>query len=225
MATNPIDLVIFDCDGVLVDSEVIISAAHIAVLTEAGYTITAQELLDRFTGVPEPVVLKTLQAETGIPVPSDYSARVSARVERETALKLQPIPGVREVLAAMTLPRCVASSGPIERVRRSLQLTGLLEYFDPHLFSGSMVARGKPAPDLFLYAAEKLGAAPARCVVVEDSPSGVEAGVASGMRVIGFCGGGHVITGHAETLRARGAAAVTADMSALPGLLAKGPLS
>ena len=213
-------LIIFDCDGVLVDSEPVISAAHVAVLGECGYRTTGQELLDRFTGVPEPEVLATLERESGLRFPASYHARVSAQIDRAFDAALEAMPGMRELLIRLRTRRCVASSGPPERVRRSLERTGLLEFFDPNIFTASMVARGKPAPDLFLHAAGSLRTDPGRCLVVEDSPAGVRAGVAAGMAVIGFCGGSHCRTGHAAALLEHGAGAVVATAGELGEALA-----
>jgi HAD superfamily hydrolase (TIGR01509 family) len=125
------------------------------------------------------------------------------------------------MLTALPQRRCVASSSAPERLRHSLSLTGLLRCFEPHVFSATEVARGKPAPDLFLFAAASMQVAPVGCVVIEDSVPGVQAAVAAGMRAIGFTGGGHCRPGHAERLRAAGAAAVTDAMAALPALVAR----
>jgi HAD superfamily hydrolase (TIGR01549 family) len=206
MLTNrrPFDLVIFDCDGVLVDSEPIINRAHAEVLNECGYSITEDELLSRFCGVSDA-----------------YGERVGARIENGFGQSLIAIPGVAEAVDSLWLPVCVASSSVPEQIRRKLDLTGLLVRFGENLFSATMVARGKPAPDLFLYAAQRLATAPDRCLVVEDSLAGIEAAVSAGMTAIGFCGGSHCGPEHGVALRARGAVLVIDDMHELPSAIAE----
>ena len=132
------------------------------------------------------------------------------------------MPGVADLLAALPAVRCVASNGHLPRVRERLALTGLLRFFDPHVFSASQVASGKPAPDLFLFAAQRFGTPPAYCIVVEDSIAGVEAAVAAGMPVIGFCGGSHCPADHADRLLAAGCARVFPHMTTLAAFLCEG---
>jgi HAD superfamily hydrolase (TIGR01509 family) len=142
-------------------------------------------------------------------------------IEAEFCRSLAAINGVTEVLDALSLPICVASSSTLEQIRGKLQLTGLLQRFGENLFSATMVARGKPAPDLFLHAAQQLATAPHCCLVIEDSPTGVEAALAAGMTVIGFSGGSHCAPGHGAQLQAHGAALVIDDMRPLPTALEK----
>jgi HAD superfamily hydrolase (TIGR01509 family) len=130
-----------------------------------------------------------------------------------------PMAGVEELLAALPMQRCVASNGHLERVRQRLAITGLLPFFDPHVFSAIQVPRGKPAPDLFLFAAERLGVPPAGCIVVEDSIAGVEGAIAAGMPVVGFCGGGHCPDNHADALIATGCSGVFGRMPDLAEFL------
>ena len=184
-------LVIFDCDGVLVDSEPIASRVLAEALSEIGFPLTAQQAIDRYTGISVGAVLARVEAEWGRRLPADFAALLGERDRAAFAAELQPVSGVVEMLAGLDLPRCVASSGSIEKIRSNLRITGLLPYLEPHLFSATMVARGKPAPDLFLHAAAMMAVPPARCVVVEDSLAGVRAARAAGMRVFGFHGGGH----------------------------------
>ena len=146
----------------------------------------------------------------------DMRGRTAAAFEAE----LRPVAGVPELLAALRLPRCVASNSQLDRVRHALRLTGLLPHFEPHVYSASQVARGKPAPDLFLFAAERLGVPPAAALVIEDSVGGVEAACAAGMAVVGFCGGSHCRDGHAERLTEAGCGRVFAQMADLAGFLA-----
>ncbi|MGL5733427.1 MAG: HAD-IA family hydrolase, partial [Beijerinckiaceae bacterium] len=156
----------------------------------------------------------------GAKIPADFPAQLTARTLARFSLELQPIAGVRETILALPHPRCVASSSAPERLAVSLGKTGLADVFGDAVFSATMVARGKPAPDLFLLAAEKMGHSARDCVVIEDSVSGVKAGVAAGMRVIGFTGGSHCQPGHAQILKDAGAAAVIAEMAALQAVLA-----
>ena len=211
-------LVIFDCDGVLVDTELLSAELHAAAFARLGYSITREELLRRFVGVADRDMYAILEREWGCALPRSYDdAHRQAATEAFT--RLRPIAGVEEVLAVIAEPVCVASSSTTESLRFKLECAGLWPRFAPHVFSAALVARGKPAPDLFLHAAERLGAAPQDCIVVEDSIAGVTAGVAAGMRVLGFCGAGHCAEGHGERLREAGAATVFAQMEELPRLL------
>src|SRR5580704_7653051 len=157
MIAGCFNLVIFDCDGVLVDSEPIINRAHAQVLTACGYPITEEVLVERFCGMSDPEMLEIIEREWGCALPASYAERVGLMIEAGFH-QLAPIEGVAEALASLTLPICVASSSNLEQIRQKLEITGLLERFDEHLFSATMVARGKPAPDLFLYAAQQLAA-------------------------------------------------------------------
>jgi HAD superfamily hydrolase (TIGR01509 family) len=136
--------------------------------------------------------------------PADFEKRVMALMEERCEASLTTTAGVVDALAAIRVPVCVASSGVPNRIRTSLRIIGLLERFEPNLFSATAVQRGKPAPDLFLHAAQSMGAAPSRCLVVEDSVPGIRAGVAAGMTVIGYCGVGHCRPDHADLLRGQG---------------------
>jgi HAD superfamily hydrolase (TIGR01509 family) len=213
------DLVVFDCDGVLIDSEPIVNRAHAETLALCGYAIGEKMLLERFCGVSDADMLAAIAREWDRPLPEDYQSRVAALLEEEYRRSLRPIPGIHEALAGLALPVCVASSGTPERIRLGLEVAGLLDRFDPHLFSATMVARGKPAPDLFLHAAERMGAAPQRSVVIEDSLAGVAAARAAGMTALGFCGSSHCRPGHGERLRAGGAGLVLRDMRELPAAI------
>lgn len=221
MTARRFELVIFDCDGVLVDSEPIINRAHASVLTACGYSITEQELVERFCGMSDPEMLEIIERERGCALPASYVERVGSMIEAGFRQSLAPIEGVAEALDLLTLPVCVASSSSLEQIRQKLTITGLLGRFGEHLFSAAMVARGKPAPDLFLYAAQQLAAAPDRCLVIEDSLLGIEAAIAAGMTAIGFCGGSHCGPEHGDRLLARGAALLIADMRELSTAMAK----
>lgn len=186
------ELLIFDCDGVLVDSEVIVIEIEADLLTAAGFPITIDEIADRFVGLSYPDMMQTLAADHGRQVPPELSARIQRDAVAAFPERLEAVAGMTDLLTGLTAPRCVASSSDLDRVRLSLEVTGLTSHFDPaHVFSAQMVERGKPSPDLFLHAAAQLGVDPTHCLVIEDSPHGVSAAIAAGMRVIGFVGGQH----------------------------------
>ena len=213
-------LVIFDCDGVLVDSELIGCRVEALALSRLGLAITAEEILERFTGATAAETFRTLEAEHGQPLPEDFVPQVKEAIRAAFTRELRAVAGVAAALDQIALPMCVASSSDPARIEHSLRLVGLFERFAPHVFSASAVERGKPAPDLFLYAARRMATPPRHCVVIEDSSRGAQAGVAAGMRVLGFAGGSHCRPGHDERLRAAGAERVFANMSQLPGLIA-----
>jgi HAD superfamily hydrolase (TIGR01509 family) len=206
------DLLIFDCDGVLIDSEMLAIRIEVTLLAEFGIAITAEEIVERYCGLSMKAMLADLEARFDRPLDDEFSAAHAARFAALCETELRAMAGVTELLDALTHRTCVASSSSPERLRRTLGLTGLYRRFDPHIFSATMVANGKPAPDLFLFAAERMGAAPARCVVIEDSLPGVAAAVAAGMTAIGFCGGGHCAEGHGDRLRAAGATVAVETM-------------
>ena len=216
-----IDLIIFDCDGVLVDSEVISCRAHADVLTRHGYPISSDQVLKRFLGVSDREARQTIEREMGRELPDDFEAQMKQAALNRYASELTAIPYIGEAIAAIDLSKCVASSGTPEKIRHGLTSAGLFDALAPHIFSAVQVARGKPAPDLFLFAAEQMETAPQRCVVIEDSVPGVTGGRAAGMTVLGFHGGGHCTEGHAELLRAAGAHVTFDDMWQLPDLVAK----
>ena len=215
------DLIIFDCDGVLVDSEVISCRAHAETLTRHGYPITADEVLNRFLGVSDREARLMIENEIGRKLPNDFESQVKQATLQFYADDLRAISYVSEAIAAIGLPKCVASSGTPEKIRHGLTCAGLYDQLAPHIFSASEVKRGKPAPDLFLFAAEQMQAAPAQCLVIEDSIPGVTGAVAAGMTVLGFHGGSHCPPGHADTLRAAGAIMTFEDMRQLPDLIAQ----
>lgn len=216
----PIDLIIFDCDGVLVDSEVISCRAHALVLTRHGYPITEQQVLKRFLGVSEREARQIVEAEIGRKLP-DIETQIHQETLRFYEDDLNAIAHVGDAIAAIDVPKCVASSGTPEKIRHGLSCAGLYEQLAPHIFSATQVKRGKPAPDLFLFAAEQMKAAPQRCIVIEDSVPGVTGAIAAGMTVLGFFGGSHCTSEHEAMLRAAGAERTFADMRELPGLIAQ----
>jgi HAD superfamily hydrolase (TIGR01509 family) len=217
----PIDLVIFDCDGVLVDSEVISCRVHADVLSRHGYPISADQVFSRFLGRSTRQANLEVEAELGRSLPDEYHAQLQEELFRSFEADLKAISGIEHALDEITQAVCVASSGSQQRMRVSLGQTGLYDRFAPNIFSASQVERGKPAPDLFLFAAARMKTPAESCVVIEDSVSGVKGAVTAGMAVLGFCGGGHCQAGHGATLRAAGATATFDDMRQLPGLIAE----
>jgi HAD superfamily hydrolase (TIGR01509 family) len=212
-------LIIFDCDGVLIDSEVIFGRVLGECLIAADFPVTMDEAMALGLGKNNITLAAEVEAQFGRPLPDGFFDGMRARVDAVFARELRPIAGIEELLATLSPPRCVASNSRLERVRQALLLTRLLPHFEPHVFSASQVARGKPAPDLLLFAAEQFGAPPGDCVVVEDSTPGIEAAVAAGMPVVGFCGGSHCPVDHADQLLAAGCSQVFARMPDLAGYL------
>jgi HAD superfamily hydrolase (TIGR01509 family) len=207
-------LLIFDCDGVLVDSERLAHEVLLQMLAEAGVSLTLQQAYDRFMGASTEKCLVLLQDLLGRAAPADFMARYGERSFAAFREGLAPVDGVAPLLDSLTLPYCVASNGPREKMRFTLGHTGLLPRFEGRLFSAQDVERPKPAPDLFLHAARTLDAAPAHCVVIEDSPTGVAAARAAGMTVYGYA----AMTDPAR-LDAAGAHRTFGHMAELPALL------
>ncbi|MER8384968.1 HAD family hydrolase [Mesorhizobium sp. M0166] len=215
------ELVIFDCDGVLVDSEMLSVSALLEMIALAGGNVSEDIAYEHFLGKSMKSVREILASDFGLDLTDQHLTEMRSELMRKFRQELKPMPGIAQVLPTLGVPCCVASSGTLERIRYALQVTGLLGLLEPHLFSAAMVARGKPAPDLFLHAADKMRAAPRNCLVVEDSPAGIEAARAAGMRVLAFTGGSH--TGN-PALKARLASSepdfIFADMLQLPDLIA-----
>lgn len=208
------ELIIFDCDGVLVDSERITNTVFAEMLNELGLPVTLEDMFDKFVGNSMIRCLELIQEMLGGPVPEDFAEQYRARTKLALESDLKPVKGVEESLRRIKIPYCVASSGDHEKMRTTLGITGLLPHFEGKLFSVTEVARGKPHPDVFLYAAGRMGAEPRRCIVVEDTPIGVAAGVAAGMNVFGYAG---VLS--TERLEGAGASLVFTDMGLLPELI------
>ena len=184
-----VELVIFDCDGVLIDSERLGVEVDVMALRELGWPLSETEAIARFVGRSDRENRAAIEAHLDRKLPDGWGDQVDERYRQAFATALTPVDGVLEALDRISLPTCVASSGTHEHLRYTLELTGLYERFAGRIFSADDVGRGKPAPDLFLLAAERMDAKPARCVVVEDSRPGVEAARAAGMRVLAFAGG------------------------------------
>jgi HAD superfamily hydrolase (TIGR01509 family) len=210
------ELVIFDCDGVLVDSEVLTNTVLRDMLLELGATVTLDDMFERFVGHTWERCLELAADLLGRAPPEDFATTYRMRCGQLLREKLQPVPGIKLALSRISLPTCVASSGDHDKMRTTLGLTALLAHFEGRLFSVTQVARGKPAPDVFLFSAAQMGVSPDRVAVVEDTPVGVTAGRAAGMNVFGYSG-----RTPRHRLISAGAHAVFDDMSVLPTLLAK----
>ena len=189
------DLVIFDCDGVLIDSEIISAQMLVEALAGFGVQIDLPYVARHFLGRSYPTVMAQIRTEFGLDLPPAFEDQYRARLMAAFEAGLRVMPGVKAVLETLGLPWCVATSSSPKRALRSLQIAGLADLVGDGLYTATMVARGKPAPDLFLHVAGDRGVDPARCLVIEDSLNGVRAGLAAGMVVWRFTGGSH-LAGH-----------------------------
>jgi HAD superfamily hydrolase (TIGR01509 family) len=186
--TTPLELVIFDCDGVLVDSERIAVRVQVQVGAELGWPLTEDEIIEKFVGRSNGSIGELIDAR--LPGRSTVWQERFEQLHRDAVdTGLVAVDGIHEALAALTLPSCVASSGSHEKMRHTLGHTGIYSHFEGRIFSASEVAHGKPAPDLFLHAARRMGVEPSACVVVEDSKYGIQAARSAGMRSLGYAGG------------------------------------
>ena len=215
MANN---LVIFDCDGVLVDSEPIVNRLLVETLVQEGLPLSIDEVDREFFGLSWPATLDIIEARLGRPVAGDFLDRIQRASFDAFRRELRPMPGIEAALGRIGQPVCVASSGEPAKIRHSLELTGLLSRFEGRLFSAEQVARGKPHPDLFLFAAESLGVLPAECAVIEDSLNGVHGAAAAGMTVFAYEPAAALARGWHDAFRAAGAT-VFQGMAELPALL------
>jgi HAD superfamily hydrolase (TIGR01509 family) len=213
-------LVIFDCNGVLVDSEPIAAAVLSEALGRIGIALSATGVMRRFHGRRPADIFAAIQAATGKTLPPDFAAFVAAQTLRRLRTELRPVAHAAHALTWIRGPKAVASSSSPERIRTSLETTGLLRFFDPRCFSASGVRKGKPAPDLFLLAAARSEVEPSACIVVEDSAPGIAAAAAAGMKPIGFVGGSLAPGRLAAELLATGARTIVADMRALKSAIA-----
>jgi HAD superfamily hydrolase (TIGR01509 family) len=190
-AIDDVDLIIFDCDGVVADSEPLATRALQEALRRKGLELSLDEIIERFLGRSTDTLTRVLRTDFGIDLNADDFAAMRAHLFALFERDLKPVAGVKSLLRRLTLPYCLASSSQPDRIETTLRATGCAAFFVGRIFSAVLVKNGKPAPDLFLYAAAALGAPPERCVVIEDSPAGIEAAKRANMRVIAFLGGGH----------------------------------
>jgi HAD superfamily hydrolase (TIGR01509 family) len=216
------DLVIFDCDGVLVDSEILAARIEADVLTAAGYEISAEEISETYAGLTFKDILMRVEQMSQIPFQASLIDRAEDLVDRKLRADVRIIDGAREAVAAVTAPRCVCSNSRTERIEFMLEKVRLLPFFAGRIFSALDIPskKTKPAPDVFLYAAEQLGANPKNTFVIEDSVHGITGARAAGMRVIGFTGAGHSYPGHADALTEAGAETVIRRWAELQSTIA-----
>lgn len=217
-----IDLVIFDCDGVLVDSEIIAARVEAALLTEAGFEISPEELAETYAGLTFKDIMLRVEEVAGIPFQASMLDKAEALVDRRLAAEVRAIEGAREAVLSVQEPRCVCSNSSLERLDMMLSAVNIKPLFGNNIFSSLATPsqKPKPAPDVFLHAAREMGADPARTFVIEDSVHGIRGAKAAGMRVIGFTGAAHSYPGHADALTEAGAETVIRRWADLPGVLA-----
>ena len=213
-------MVIFDCNGVLVDSEPIAAKVLAEAFRQVGVALSIDTMMRRFHGRRPADIFAAVEAATGTSLPPDFSAFVAAETLRRLRAELRPVAHAVHALTWIRGPKAVASSSPPERIRASLEVTELMRFFEPRLYSASAVRNGKPAPDLFLLAAARNQVEPRDCIVVEDSAPGIAAAVAAGMTPIGFVGGSPRPGRLASELLATGAKSIVADMRALKSTIA-----
>ncbi len=213
-------LIIFDCDGVLVDSEMLATEVLSEALVALGFDLSPEQALTMLVGLDAAAARALLEHRFGKALPEDFDAQVLNRLYHAFRTRLSPLPGIESLIAGLEQSWCVASNSGHDRLTQTFAATGLSETMAGRIFSADDVANGKPAPDLFLYAAARMGGfAASDCLVIEDSVTGVTAARAAGMRVIGFCAGSHIRTGHAERLLSIGAERIVTSHLDLAALL------
>jgi len=214
-------LVVFDCDGVLVDSEPISERVMVEFLAGLGEHLSAEQIRARYIGVSDKTMFADLRTRLGARLPEDAEARYAEALHRVLATELRPVPGAPEAVRAVQaagIATCVASSGTHAKMALTLAVTGFKPLFGERVYSSSEVARGKPAPDIFLHAAARMGHAPGTCVVIEDSPNGVRAARAAGMRVLGLTRGDAALAATLAGLGAEPLAAMSEAADRIPGV-------
>lgn len=206
------EAIIFDFDGVIADSEALANQVIAERVTALGHPTSLDDALHRYQGRRWAEAMALIEQDIGRPLPPDFSEELLAVLRASFRSELREVPGTTAFIRRFAnTPRCIASSSALNRLHHGLELLKLAEHFDGAVFSAEMVARGKPHPDIFLLAAEAIGVPPERCLVIEDSASGVEAAVAAGMTVVGLCAGAHTRDGHGERLIAAGAVVAAAS--------------
>ena len=217
-----IDLIIFDCDGVLVDSEIIASEVEAELLTESGYPISTEEMAERFAGMTWHNTLLAIEKEADIPFSASILTKSETILDKRLANDLNIIDGVKPMLAQIKLPHCICSNSTSARLSSMLTKVGIKDHFGKHIYSARDLGEDKvkPKPDIFLHGAKQFGVHPSRVLVIEDSVHGIHGAIAAGMRVVGFTGASHSYPSHADKLTEAGAETVIARMSALPGVIA-----
>lgn len=215
------DLIIFDCDGVLVDSEIIAAEVESRLLTEAGYPIGAEEMGERFAGMTWQNILLAIEREASIPLSASLLDKSEKLLDARLASDVKIIDGVKLMLSRIRKPYCICSNSASHRLDMMLSKVGLRQIFAPHIYSAKDLGddRVKPKPDIFLHGAKQFGADPSRTLVIEDSVHGIAGARAAGMRVVGFTGASHTYPSHADRLTEAGAETVISRMSELPSVI------
>jgi HAD superfamily hydrolase (TIGR01509 family) len=215
------DLILFDCDGVLVDSEIIAAQVESKLLRDAGFDITAEDMCIRFAGMDWKNILLTIEKESDIPLSASLIDKSEKLLDLALEQRVKMIEGVKFALSKITEQRCICSNSSSKRLDLMLTKVGLKPYFAPHIYSAKDLGpdRAKPKPDIYLHGAKQFGVNPSRCLVIEDSTHGVHAARAAGMRVIGFTGGSHTYPTHADRLTDAGAETVISRMVELPQMV------
>ncbi|TWI56671.1 HAD superfamily hydrolase (TIGR01493 family)/HAD superfamily hydrolase (TIGR01509 family) [Pseudomonas duriflava] len=220
MKPHAIELLISDCDGVLVDSEILSERVLMEELSKYVPRVELERLLDGTFGLITRDIIQMVQARFNVELPATLLSDIRTRSEQLIATHVEPIPGVKQALERIDLPLAVASNSLRHSVESSVARAGLTERVAGNIFSADMVTHPKPAPDVYLLAAKTMGVAPEHCIVIEDSATGVRAALAAGMRVIGFTGASHIPPSHADTLRRLGVTALISHMDELPAQIA-----
>ncbi|MBN7808918.1 MULTISPECIES: HAD family hydrolase [Agrobacterium] len=220
---NDVELVIFDCDGVLVDSEILGITIETELLGSAGYDASVPVFTERFSGMSWRDILAILEAESGLSLMDELLDKTETELDIRIPKEVEAVAGIRAALEELQLPKCVCSNTKLPRVTAMLDRVGLREFFGPNIFSAKDLGEGrsKPKPDIFLFGASTMGVDPVHAVVVEDSVHGVHAARSAGMRVIGFTGGKHTFQNHAHNLRNAGAHIIVSHMCDLPSAIAE----
>ena len=215
-------LVIFDCDGVLVDSEIIAARVEAKLISDAGIMISAEEIAERYSGLTFANILMEIERDSSVPLQASLMEKCEAEVDKRLKRELKPIDGARDALLGAGHKRCICSNSSDERLAMELEVTGLAPFIGGPVFSAKSLegVREKPAPDVFLHAARAFDAEPGNCFVIEDSVHGVRGARTAGMRVIGFTGASHSFAGHADRLTDAGAETVISRLADLPAVLA-----
>lgn len=220
-----LELIFFDCDGVLVDSEPLNARVSVELLARYGIELTAQDVVRQFTGKSMLDAIHIVASTYGVSLPDSYIEEYETLLFDLFRSELKVIDGVRGVLSGLQVSSCVTSNSTHRRLAVTLATTGLNRFFGRNVFSAEDVARGKPEPDIFLHAASAFGANPKRCVVIDDNPSGIMGAVSAGAMAIGFCGGSHIEPGHDQRLYDAGAHEVLTSMSELLPVLTQSLVS
>lgn len=215
------ELILFDCDGTVMDSELIAAECEVEHLEPFGVQMTAQEFALRFAGTSAQFAKQTLEEMIGRSLPDDHTDTVKAKIRERLWREVKPMPGIHDVLDRLDQPRCICSNADMEKLKIELTRGELWDRFRPYVYSAYEIEsrKRKPEPDLFLHAADEFSVSPSACVVVEDSIPGIQAGKAAGMRVVGFTGGSHTHTTHADILTEAGAETVIKRLVDLPAII------